>query len=149
MEAAAEAEDPGAGAALPNVVDARLAAGPRVERPDSSHTELPRQGVRCEWIRTAASAGAAAPGVLPQPDAIHVAAEVGFEVEEAASQSTFVSAPEGDSTRVGAAAQDGRFPDQRVGSQAEFPRVVWPIPHNGDTRSSMAEHRGRTVGTPS
>ena len=151
MEVVAEAEDPGARAALPRIADARLAAGAgrRTGPADSPHTEIPREGVRCERALTAATAGAEAPAAPQQPDAMHVAGEAGLEVEEAASRSTFAFAPEGDSTRAAAAAWDGRFPDQPVAKRAEFPRAVWPIPHNGDTRSSMAEHRGRTVGTPS
>jgi len=139
------AEGPGARVARPRIVDARLGAGQR----DSSHTEFPREWVRDERVLRAASAGAAAPAALQQPAAMHVAGEAGLEVEEAASRSMFAFAPEGDSTPAVAAAWDGRFPDQQVRKRAEFPRVVWPIPHNGDTRSSMAEHRGRTVGTPS
>jgi len=73
VEVVAEAEDPGARAALPRIADARLAAGRRTGLADSPHTEIPREGLRCERALTAATAGAAAPAALQQPDAMHVA----------------------------------------------------------------------------
>jgi len=119
VEAAAAGEGPVVPVVRPRIVDARPEAGQR----DSSHTDFPREWVRCERVPTAANAGAAAPAALQQPDAMHVAGEARPGVE-AASRSTFAFAAAGDSSRAPAAASDERFPDRRVGKRAEFPRAV-------------------------
>jgi hypothetical protein len=149
-EGAAGVEGQEARVELPSVADARFAVALEARQPDSSHTQVPAEGVRCERALAAGAGAAAAPALQP-PVAMRAAGQVkeGTQAAEAASRSRFEFAWAADSTRAAAATQYGRFPEQRVGKRADSPRAVWPFPHNGDTRSSMAEHRGRTVGTPS
>jgi hypothetical protein len=87
-------------------------------------------------------------GALRRQFASH-AAEEARPAGVAASRSTSVFVSELDSRQAAAARRDGRFPEQRAGKRAAPPDFVWPFPHNGDTRFSMAEHRGRTAGRPS
>jgi hypothetical protein len=143
-------ESPGAWVELPSVAEVRLAVAPEGGQPHSLRKDLLDEGVRFERVPRAASAGAGAPAALQPPVAMHSAGEAETGAGEAASRSTFEFGWAVDSTRAEVAAtRDGRSPDPQVGKRADSPLVVWPFPHSGGTRFSMAEHRGRTVGTPS
>lgn len=135
-------------AELPSAVDARFAAAPEALQSGDSRKDSPAAAVPLERVPKAASAAGAAGLAVQLRVAMRSAAEEAQHAAAAASPSRFESAPAADSTKVAAATRDARFPVQRVGRRVDSPGAVWPFPHNGDIRSSMAEHRGRTAGTP-